>query len=100
MGTAIVERVVSEDIDILEPGKYKVVILNDNKTPIEFVILLLIRVFHHSPEEAEKITIQVHNEGSGIAGIYTYEICEQKAIEGTQLAREHDFPLVLKVEEE
>ena len=100
MSEVITKEEIVEDLDILNPGKYKVVILNDDKTPMEFVIILLMRIFHHSQGAAEDITIKVHNEGSGVAGIYTYEVCEQKAIEGTNLARENNFPLVIKVESE
>lgn len=93
---------VKEKIDTvtLEPRKYKVVLLNDNKTPIEFVIAMLIKVFRHNEESAVGVTMQVHNDGSGIAGIYTYEVAEQKGIEGTNLARQHGYPLILKVEPE
>lgn len=82
-----------------EPSKYKVILLNDDTTPVEFVIVLLISVFKHSQEAATAITLQIHNEGAGIAGVYTFEVAEQKASEGTLLARNHNFPLVLKVEE-
>ena len=93
---------VKESIDTvtLEPGKFKVVLLNDDKTPIEFVIAMLIKVFKHSESSAIDVTMQVHNDGSGIAGIYTYEVAEQKGMEGTQLARQHGYPLILKVEAE
>ena len=93
---------VKESIDTvtLEPGKFKVVLLNDDKTPIEFVIAMLIKVFRHSESSAINVTMQVHNDGSGIAGIYTYEVAEQKGMEGTQLARQHGYPLILKVEPE
>jgi ATP-dependent Clp protease adaptor protein ClpS len=84
----------------LEPSKYKVVLLNDDKTPVEFVIAMLIKVFRHSEATAIAVTMQVHNDGAGIAGIYTYEVAEQKAIEGTNLARQHGYPLILKVEVE
>ena len=93
---------VRESIDTvtLEPGKFKVVLLNDDKTPIEFVIALLIKVFRHSEASAIDVTMQVHNDGAGVAGIYSYEIAEQKSIEGTNLSRQHGYPLILKVEAE
>jgi len=100
MSEVITKQETVDDLDILNPGKYKVVILNDNKTPMEFVIVLLMRIFHHSQPNAEALTMKIHNEGSAVAGIYTYEISEQKAIEGTNLARDNDFPLVIKVEAE
>ena len=93
---------VKESIDtvILEPSKYKVILYNDNHTPVEFVIALLMKVFRHSETSAIDITLKVHNEGSGVAGIYSYEVAEQKGIEGTNMAREQGYPLVIKVEAE
>jgi ATP-dependent Clp protease adaptor protein ClpS len=93
---------VKESIDtvILEPSKYKVVLYNDNHTPVEFVIALLMKIFRHSESSAVGITLKVHNEGSGVAGIYSYEVAEQKGIEGTNMAREQGYPLVIKVEAE
>ena len=83
-----------------EPLRYKVVLLNDNQTPVEWVIKVLTDIFKHTNDTAEKITLTIHNEGSGIAGIYTYEIAEQKVIEATTESRNHGFPLQIKLEEE
>lgn len=93
---------IKESIDtvILEPGKYKVVFYNDNHTPMEFVIELLVKIFKHNQESARTITLKVHNEGSAVAGIYPFEIAEQKGIEATSMARKLGFPLVIKVEAE
>jgi ATP-dependent Clp protease adaptor protein ClpS len=85
---------------ITEPKKYKVIFLNDDKTPIEFVIELLIKLFRHTEETAKDITLIVHNEGSAVAGIYTYEIAEQKTIESTALSRQNGFPLQVRIEQE
>lgn len=86
--------------DIKEPSKYKVIILNDDKTPVDFVIALLMGVFKHDENSALKITLKIHNEGSGVAGTYNFEIAEQKAVDATMLARNNGHPLVIKVEEE
>lgn len=85
-------------IGIKEPEKFRVVILNDNSTPMEFVIELLKVIFHHSQEAAVQIMIQVHQNGKGTAGIYTYEVAEQKAMESTQIARTNGHPLGVSVE--
>jgi ATP-dependent Clp protease adaptor protein ClpS len=85
---------------IIEPKRWKVVFLNDESTPIDFVIGLLTETFKHSQETAKKITLEIHNEGSGIAGVYSFEIAEAKAVEATQLARSNGFPLQIKMEEE
>lgn len=87
-------------IEISEPKRYKVLFLNDDKTPIDFVIELLVGIFKHTRETAEQITLTVHNEGSGVAGIYSYEIAEQKGVEATHLARGAGFPLQIKVDAE
>ena len=85
---------------IEEPKKYKVIMLNDDKTPMDWVIGLLTTIFKHSQETAEKITLTIHNEGSGVVGVYTYEIAEQKTAEAITSSRENGFPLVIKMETE
>ena len=94
------EKIVSDtSIIIPRPNKFKVVLHNDDTTPMEFVIELLKKVFQHSQEKAEEITTKVHNEGKGIAGIYYYEIAEQKAIECTMISRSAGYSLTVNVEE-
>tara|TARA_Y100000389_G_C17316082_1_gene440532 strand:- start:495 stop:806 length:312 start_codon:yes stop_codon:yes gene_type:complete len=83
-----------------EPIKYKVVLLNDDQTPVDWVVKVLTEIFKHTNETAEKITLTIHTEGSGVAGIYTFEIAEQKSIEATTASRNHGFPLQIKLEEE
>lgn len=80
-----------------EPSKFNVIILNDDKTTMEFVVSMLTTIFKHNDKTASEITANIHNTGSGIAGTYTYEIAEQKGIDATNMAREHNFPLVIKV---
>lgn len=83
-----------------EPSKYKVIVCNDNFTSVEFVIAMLVEVFGHEHLQAVQITMNIHNQGSGVAGIYSYEIAEQKTLEATEMARINGYPLVLKVEAE
>lgn len=83
---------------VKEPDRFRVVILNDNSTPMEFVIELLKIIFHHSQEAAVQIMMQVHQNGKGTAGIYSYEVAEQKAMESTQIARTNGHPLGVSVE--
>ena len=85
---------------IREPSKYKVIVINDDKTPMDWVIGILKLIFKHSQETAEKITMTIHNEGAGIVGLYTYEIAEQKTNEAITASRENGFPLAIKVERE
>lgn len=85
---------------IVEPKKWKVIFLNDDATPIDFVISLLIEIFKHNIDTAKEITMQVHETGSGVAGLYSFEIAEAKAAEATTLSRGNGFPLQIKIEEE
>lgn len=87
-------------IRVSEPKNWKVIFLNDDSTPMEFVIEVLIDVFKHTPETAQDITVQVHETGSGVAGTYSFEIAEAKAVESTTLARANGHPLQIKLEEE
>jgi ATP-dependent Clp protease adaptor protein ClpS len=86
-------------VAVKPPSKYKVIVCNDNVTPMEFVIIMLISVFKHTQDSAIDLTLKIHNEGSAVAGIYSYEIAEQKGIDATVMAREQGHPLVIKVEE-
>lgn len=87
-------------IEITPPKLWKVVFLNDDKTPMDFVIELLTAIFKHSETVAKDITLEIHNTGSGIAGVYNYEIAEHKAVEATTLSRASGFPLKIQIEEE
>jgi len=85
---------------VKEPSKYRVVFHNDDKTPMEFVVELLMSIFKHTQETAEQITLKVHTEGTATVGIYSFEVAESKGVEATSLSRTHGFPLVVTVEEE
>ena len=74
--------------------------MNDDYTPMDFVATLLMEVFHKSPEEAKVITMQVHEQGKGIAGVYTREIAETKAIKSVITARKYQHPLMVQAEPE
>lgn len=87
-------------VSLKPPGLWKVIFINDDHTPMEFVIELLTSVFKHNEASAKEITLEVHNSGSAVAGIYVHEIAEQKGIESTQLARTNGFPLQVNLEEE
>jgi ATP-dependent Clp protease adaptor protein ClpS len=85
---------------IKEPSKFNVVILNDDYTPMDFVVAILITVFKHQEAQAIKLMKKIHNEGSAVAGVYSHEIAEQKYIEATAITKEHNYPLQIKVESE
>ena len=82
------------------PKMWKVIFLNDNQTPMEFVIELLTTIFRHSAEVAKDLTLEVHNEGAAVVGSYTHEVAEQKGLEATQSARTNGFPLKVTIEQE
>jgi ATP-dependent Clp protease adaptor protein ClpS len=83
-----------------EPGKYKVIVCNDDVTPVEFVVSMLVIVFRHDEKSALELTLKIHNSGSAVAGIFNYEVAEQKALDATNLARASGYPLIIKVEPE
>jgi ATP-dependent Clp protease adaptor protein ClpS len=87
-------------VTITEPKRWKVILVNDDTTPMEFVVSVLTEVFKHNESTARDIMLQIHEQGSGIAGIYSFEIAEVKAVEATNLARSNGFPLQIKLEEE
>jgi len=87
-------------VSLQPPKMWKVVFLNDDHTPMEFVMELLTEIFKHTESDAKNITMEIHNEGSAIVGVYTHEIAEQKGIESTHLARSNGFPLQINVEQE
>lgn len=94
------DAVVTEsETRLKQPPLYKVLIHNDDYTTMEFVVFVLQKVFQHEEEEAVMIMLQVHMQGVGVAGIYTYEIAETKVAQVAALARAREFPLLCTVEE-
>ena len=89
-----------QDTVIKKPNMYKVIFNNDDSTPMNFVIDLLKVVFHHDDESASKTTMEIHEQGKGIAGIYTFEVAEQKHNEATYIARSNGHPLNINLESE
>ena len=83
-----------------KPNLYKVILLNDDYTPMEYVVLLLKRVFNKSESQAVKIMLAVHEKGSGVCGIYTLEIAETKVKAVLEMARNDQHPLKCILEKE
>ncbi len=79
--------------ELKEPDMWKVVLLNDDYTPRDFVVEILVSIFHKQPIEATKIMLDVHKKGRGMVGIYPYDIGRTKVAQVTQVAREREFPL-------
>lgn len=80
------------------PRLFKVLLHNDDYTTMDFVVMILVTVFHHTEPEAVRIMLNVHQKGVGVAGVFSYEIAETKASKVMRLAREHEFPLRCSVE--
>jgi len=82
-----------------EPSMYKVFLLNDDYTPMEFVVTLLEKLFGMDREKATRIMLQVHSHGKGICGVYTYEIAETKVAQVNEYSQHHQHPLKCSMEE-
>jgi len=89
-----------EDRKVQKPKKYKAVMYNDDYTPMDFVIIILMEVFHKPADEAVSLMMDVHKKGRGIAGVYTKEICETKCIKACQIAKTTGYPFLVKAEQE
>ena len=85
---------------IKRPALYKVIMLNDDFTPMEFVIQVLQLYFRKSAEEATQIMLHVHQRGVGVCGVYTYEVAETKLSQVMALARKNEHPLQLQLEKD
>jgi ATP-dependent Clp protease adaptor protein ClpS len=83
-----------------KPSLYKVLLLNDDYTPMEFVVHVLERFFGKSREEATRIMLHVHRRGVGVCGVFTYEVAETKVAQVTEFARRHEHPLQCTLEKE
>jgi len=81
-----------------KPSMYKVLMLNDDYTPMEFVVHALERFFNKSREEATRIMLHVHQRGVGVCGVYTYEVAETKVNQVMDLARKNEHPLQCSLE--
>ncbi len=99
-GGTVVERKTRTQTKTKRPPMFKVIILNDDYTPMEFVVELLKAVFHKPHAEATRIMLWVHQNGMGIAGVYPFEVAETKVRNVEELAREAQYPLKCVMEKE
>lgn len=97
--TGILER-VQEEQEVKRPSLWRVIFHNDNTTTMEFVILLLLKVFYKKDREAIDIMLTVHEKGKAVVGVYTHEIAENKMHICLRTAKDHGFPLAVTIEEE
>jgi len=95
-----ISTIEKNKVKIKVPRHFKVIMHNDDFTTMEFVVDVLVNIFNKKIEEANKIMIDVHKSGKGIAGIYPYDIAVSKASTAMNIAKEEGFPFKLSVEEE
>jgi ATP-dependent Clp protease adaptor protein ClpS len=89
-GTAVITRTKTQ---AKKPAMYRVLILNDDYTPMEFVVTVLRKFFNKGPDEATRIMLHVHHHGVGECGVFTYEVAETKVTQVMDFARKHQHPL-------
>lgn len=89
------------DVELVldEPSMYRVLLHNDDYTTMDFVVMILKKVFHKTQEQSEQIMLDVHKKGKGVCGIYTFEIAQTKVEQVKTLAKQNQFPLLATYEE-
>ena len=90
---------LESDVVLQEPKMYRVILHNDHYTTMEFVIEVLMKVFHKPAAEATKIMLDVHKKGAGMCGVYTYDIASTKVFRVQHMARQREYPLKCSLEE-
>jgi len=95
---------IKEEVDyelmLDEPPMYRVLLHNDDYTTMDFVVMILKKVFHKTQEQAEQIMLDVHKRGKGVCGVYTFEIAQTKVEQVKLLAKQNQFPLLATYEED
>jgi len=89
---------VAEEVKVKRPKMYKVLVHNDDYTTMEFVVMVLRVVFFLDESQSTSVMLHVHRNGSGVAGVYTYELAETRIRKATELARQNDYPLKFSME--
>ena len=92
--------ITKENVKVKKPSMYAVVLINDDYTPMEFVIYVLQTIFKKTYEDAKKIMLLVHTKGKGICGVYTLDIAETKASQVIEFSRINQHPLECKVQKQ
>jgi ATP-dependent Clp protease adaptor protein ClpS len=88
-----------EEVSVKKPRDFAVVLMNDDYTPMEFVVEVLRDIFGKDESKSEAIMMEIHTNGQGVAGVYNFDIAETKAVQVMDLARKRDFPLVANLVE-
>jgi ATP-dependent Clp protease adaptor protein ClpS len=90
---------IKDETELREPKMFRIILHNDHFTTMEFVVEILVTIFHKSSQEAKRIMLDVHRRGSGHCGVYSLDIARTKVSQVHALARQHEFPLRCSVEE-
>jgi ATP-dependent Clp protease adaptor protein ClpS len=99
-GNTGIDLATETRIKTKKPSLYRVLLLNDDYTPMEFVVYILERFFNRSREQATRIMLHVHQKGVGLCGVYTYEVAETKVAQVLDLAKRHEHPLQCVMEKD
>lgn len=91
---------VIDKVEVQEPSFYKVILLNDDFTPMDFVTHVLQKFFNKNPEEAKKVMMDVHNQGQGVAGVFSFEVAETKVFLTNNLSKQNKYPLKCTMEKD
>lgn len=83
-----------EEVSVKKPSDFAVILMNDDYTPMEFVVEVLRDIFGKNEAQAESVMMEIHTKGQGVAGVYNFDIAETKAVQVVDLARKQDFPLL------
>jgi len=89
-----------ESVELKEPSMYRCILLNDDYTPMDFVVTVLMKIFGKNEDESQAIMINVHKKGKGVCGVYTFEVAETKIKQVEMLAEKYGFPLSCEIEED
>ncbi|MDY0403363.1 ATP-dependent Clp protease adaptor ClpS [Sulfurovum sp.] len=95
-----IEEEIETSLELEEPRMFKVLLHNDDYTSMDFVVDILMSIFHKNAMEAEKIMIEIHEKGIGVCGVYSFEIAQTKAEQVRQKAKQNEFPLLATIEED
>lgn len=94
------EEELALDLELHEPQMFKVLLHNDDYTSMEFVVEVLMVIFHKTHAQAEQIMLQIHEKDKAICGVYSFEIAQTKAQQVKQRAKQNEFPLLATIEED
>lgn len=95
-----IEEALEAALKLEEPQMFKVLLHNDDYTSMDFVVEVLMGIFHKTQIQAEQIMLQIHEKGKAICGVYTFEIAQTKAQQVKQKAKQNEFPLLATIEED